>query len=172
MPDSTESNRGDRGNEGSISRVIRNMQDGDESEFSLLWDRFYTRLTFLVRKRLHHQLRTVADEEDVALESLLELFRGLLEGKYPALDNRESLWRLLVTVSSRNVLDEVNREKRLKRGGGRVLHESAFDGQREDAPSLFDRMPSSIKAPDVQLMITERCTQMLESLSDLSLIHI
>ena len=152
--------------EGSISRVIRRMKQGDETGAPLLWDRFYTRLRFLVRERLHTQLQAVADEEDVALDSLSELFRGLLNGQYPGLDNRESLWRLLVTVSTRNVMDEVARERRLKRGGGRVYHESAFQRGDETISPLFDRIASPDAAPDVQVMIAERCTELLESLKD------
>lgn len=142
------------------------MREGDESEAPFLWDRFYDRLRKLVRGRLQSHLRTMADEEDVSLESLTELFRGLLNGKYPGLDNRESFWRLLVTVASRNVMDEVSRENRQKRGGGRVFHESAIGLQAGEPVPLFDQMPSSASAPDVQVMITERCAQMLESLED------
>ena len=141
--------------------------DGDGAE--LLWERFYVRLKYLMKDRLRDRLHLVADEEDMALESLAEMFRGLLEGKYPSLDSRESFWRLLVTVSTRNVLDEINRANRQKRGSGRVYHESAFESSSEHSTALFEQIASSTKAPDVQLMITERCTTMLESLTDKSL---
>lgn len=151
--------------EGSVSRVIRQMKDGDASNADLIWERFFDRICFLVRDRLHSQLKAVADEEDVALQSLLELFRGLLDGNYPDLNDRDSLWRLLVTVSSRNVIDQVKSESRQKRGSGRVVHESSFQ-DTESASALFEGLPSNAITPDVQLMITERCAQMLESLQD------
>ena len=106
----------DDDDEGSVTRIIRRMQKGDGDGAALLWERFYVRLKYLMKDRLRDQLHPVADEEDVALESLAEMFKGLLDGKYPSLDSRESFWRLLVTVSSRNVLDEINRENRQKRG--------------------------------------------------------
>lgn len=153
--------------EGSVTRIIRKMQKGDAEEADVLWDRFYTRLTKLVRNRLSLQNKSLADEEDVALQSLSELFKGLLEGKYPGLDNRESTWSLLVTVAARNVVDEVNKEQRLKRGGGNVLRETEVGALDETA--FLDNLPSDVNTPDVQVMITERCAEMLESLGDRTL---
>ena len=153
--------------EGSVTRIIRKMQKGDAEEADVLWDRFYTRLTKLVRNRLSLQNKSLADEEDVALQSLSELFKGLLEGKYPGLDNRESTWSLLVTVAARNVVDEVNKEQRLKRGGGNVLRETEVGALDETA--FLDNLPSDVNTPDMQVMITERCAEMLESLGDRTL---
>lgn len=153
--------------EGSVTRIIRKMQQGDAEDADVLWNRFYVRLTKLVRNRLSVQNKSLADEEDVALESLSELFKGLLEGKYSKLDNRESMWSLLVTVAARNVVDEVNKEKRLKRGGGNVLRETEVGTLDETA--FLDNLPSNVSAPDVQVMITERCAEMLESLGDRTL---
>lgn len=161
-----DSSSEDVDDEGSITRVIRQMQQGDDDGAAYLWHRFYVRLKYLVKDRLRSQLGALSDEEDVALESLGELFRGLLEGKYPSLDNREAFWRLLVTVATRNVIDEINRENRLKRGAGRVFHESAFASLDDESAALFEQIASSVEAPDVQMMITERCTQLLESLTD------
>ena len=87
----------DDDDEGSVTRIIRRMQKGDGDGAELLWERFYVRLKYLMKDRLRDRLHLVADEEDMALESLAEMFRGLLEGKYPSLDSRESFWRLLVT---------------------------------------------------------------------------
>ena len=152
--------------EGSITRVIRKMQRGTDADASVLWQRFYVRLTHLVRDRLRAQIGALSDEEDVALQSLGELFRGLLDGKYPSLDNRDAFWRLLVTVSTRNVIDAINRENRLKRGGGRVFHESAFSNIDDESAALFEQIASSTETPEVQMMISERCTELLESLAD------
>lgn len=154
----------DDDDEGSVTRIIRRMQGGDAEGADFLWARFYARLTYLARNRLGMQRKSLADEEDVALESLSELFRGLLEGKYAGLENRDSFWRLLVTVACRNVADEVNKENRQKRGGGQVFRETEFDGP--DNVAFFDNIASNAPSPDVQVMITERCAQLLESLDD------
>lgn len=152
--------------EGSVSRIIRRMKTGDPDGADFLWDRFFARLKYLVRERMGSQLRSMSDEEDVALQSLSEMFRGLMNGQYPSLDNREAFWRLLVTVASRNVIDEISRERRIKRGAGRVVNESSFSYGQNDSSALFEKIASDEKTPDVQLMITERCTELLESLAD------
>ncbi|MCR9202842.1 MAG: ECF-type sigma factor [Planctomycetaceae bacterium] len=167
MSNDFESDQGFDDDEGSVTRIIRKMQRGDDDEADVLWNRFYTRLTRLVRNRLSLQNKSLADEEDVALQSLGELFKGLLEGKYPDLANRESTWSLLVTVATRNVVDEVNKEQRLKRGGGNVLRETEVGTLDETA--FLDNLPSDVSAPDVQVMITECCADMLESLGDRTL---
>lgn len=132
----------------------------------MLWKRFYEKLRHLVKSRLHNSSRTVSDEEDLTLDSLAELFQGLLKGQYPSLDSRESLWKLLVTVSSRNVMDEVAKARRLKRGGGKVLNESALNSNDEPHQGILDQTPGKTPPPDVKMMIAERCTEMLESLGD------
>jgi len=144
------------------------MKGGDVvyEDADVIWDRFYARLIALVLDRLHSQMATMSDEEDLALESLAELFQGLIQGKYPGLDNRESVWRLLVTVASRNVLDEVNRENRMKRGSGRVFNESDLASGDQDLSGPFTKVPSGTEPPDVKLMIAERCAELLESLGD------
>jgi DNA-directed RNA polymerase specialized sigma24 family protein len=52
------------------------------------------------------------------------------------LSDRDNLWPLLVVITRRKVIDACNREKRLKRGGGKVRGESAwldaFDGSDRD----------------------------------------
>jgi DNA-directed RNA polymerase specialized sigma24 family protein len=152
--------------EGSVTRVIRRMQSGEADGATLLWKRFYSKLRLLVRDRLYSRTRTLSDDEDVALDSLAELFQGLLQGQYPQLDSRESLWKLLVTVAWRNVMDEVTRERRLKRGGGRVITESGLGDASQEQSGMLSSVPGDTLAPDVKIMIAERCTEMLEALED------
>ena len=66
--------------DGSVSRIIRRMKSGDPEGADFLWQRFFARLTYLVRERMGSQLRVMSDEEDVALQSLSEMFRGLMNG--------------------------------------------------------------------------------------------
>ncbi len=47
-------------------------------------------------------------------------------GQFPQLADRDDLWRLLATITTRKVIDTVRHQTRQKRGGGRVLGESAL----------------------------------------------
>ena len=61
----------------------------------------------------------MADEEDV-LQSVFEsVFRRAERGDYPDLCNRKELWRLLITITERKVINQVKFETRLVRGGYR-----------------------------------------------------
>lgn len=153
--------------EGSVTNIIRQMQCGDESGADQLWKKFADRLQTLVKTRLHPRHRQVSDEEDVVSVSLEELFRGLLRGHYNELSNRSDFWKLLVTVASRNVYDQVNRENRQKRGGDKVRNETALSGVNgNQRTSLLEQVESNGMQPDVQLMMTEHVTNLLESLND------
>jgi hypothetical protein len=66
-----------------------------------LWERYFRRLVGLARPRLDNTARRAADEQDVALSALASVFRGVEEGRFPQLGDRDDLWRLLVTVTVR-----------------------------------------------------------------------
>jgi DNA-directed RNA polymerase specialized sigma24 family protein len=91
-----------------------------------LWGRYFERLVHLARARLRAAPRGPADEEDVALSAFDSFCRGAAEGRFPRLEGRDDLWRLLVTITVRKVQDVARSERRLKRGGGRVVDEAAL----------------------------------------------
>ena len=82
--------------------------------------------------RLSARDRRVSDEEDLATMALAALFRALETGKLPEIQDRESLWRVLVTITDNKILDHVKYQKRQRRGDGKVRGHSAFlDAQGE-----------------------------------------
>jgi DNA-directed RNA polymerase specialized sigma24 family protein len=64
--------------------------------------------------------KAVEDEEDAALSAFDSFCRAASEGRFPRLDDRDDLWRLLVAITEHKVADQMRRARRLKRGGGRV----------------------------------------------------
>jgi DNA-directed RNA polymerase specialized sigma24 family protein len=112
---------------GSVSRRIAGLKRGDEAAARELWERFFDRLVRLARKKLRAASRRVADEEDVVVSVLDSLCRGARRGCFPLLTDRDDLWRLLVVLTTRKAANQIKREGRQKRGGGRVRGESALD---------------------------------------------
>ena len=53
--------------EGSVTRWIAQLKDGDRAAAQPLWEAYFHRLVALARKRLRGTPRRAADEEDVAL---------------------------------------------------------------------------------------------------------
>ena len=70
--------------------------------------------------------RAVSDEEDVALSAFHSFCEGVGRGQFPRLADRDDLWRLLATITTRKVICSLRHQTRQKRGGGNVLGESAL----------------------------------------------
>jgi DNA-directed RNA polymerase specialized sigma24 family protein len=153
------------GGEGSISRWIGPLKAGEAEAARELWRRYFTTLVRLARERLRGTRRVAADEEDVALSALDSFLAGAAAGRFPRLEDRDDLWRLLVTITTRKAADQVEHERRRKRGGGRVAGESALKGPGDDGPGLA-QMVGPEPTPELAAMLAEECRRRLEGLRD------
>src|SRR4051812_43816605 len=106
--------------DGSITQCLHALKRGDRDAAELLWARYFHRLAGLARARLSSVPRRAADEEDVALSAFDSVCRRAEEGRFPRLDDRDDLWRLLVLVTMRKAIALAERERQPRRGGGRV----------------------------------------------------
>src|SRR4051794_558066 len=116
---------------GSVTLWLGGLKAGDPDAAQALWERYFGRLARMAGARLRAASRaaTGGDGEDAALSALDCVCAGAARGRFPRLDDRDDLWRLLVTVTDRKVTDRARRGNRVKRGGGRrVLDEAALAG--------------------------------------------
>lgn len=97
---------------GTITHWIREYQNGNAAAAQPLWERYHCRLLGLARKALNGSTGRYSDEEDVVQNSFQSLFHGMVEGRFPRLDDRHDLWRLLVTLTARKAIDVIRRENR------------------------------------------------------------
>jgi DNA-directed RNA polymerase specialized sigma24 family protein len=67
----------------------------------VLWERYFDRLVRLARSWLRNARNSMDDGEDVALSAIDSFCRRAAEGKFPQLDDRHDLWRILVTIAYR-----------------------------------------------------------------------
>src|SRR6516225_7420638 len=102
--------------EGSISRWLGPLKAADAEAAQELWERYFGRLVKVARKRLRSRRPRTADEEDVALSAFHSLCRGAQRGRFPQLEDRDDLWRLLVVLTNRKASHLVRDEGRQKRG--------------------------------------------------------
>jgi hypothetical protein len=121
--------------DGSVTVWIGALKAGDPAAAQPLWERYFRKLVRLARARFRGAPPRTADEEDVALSAFDSFCRGAAAGRFPQLCDRDNLWPLLVVITARKVIDARNYEKRLKRGGGKVRGESAW----QDAVDGSDR---------------------------------
>jgi DNA-directed RNA polymerase specialized sigma24 family protein len=150
----------------SVTEWISQAKAGDQAAFQKLWERYFQRLVGLARKKLHGQPRRMADEEDVALSAFDSFCRGAEEGRLPQVLDRDNLWRLLVLITVRKVVDLVNYHGRQKRAG--LLGESALDerpGWPEDGP-VMEQVLGPKPTPEFAAQVAEEYQRLLARLDD------
>ena len=154
--------------EGSVTHWLGQLQAGDPDAAQPLWERYFTRLVELARKRLADAPRRAADEEDVALSVLDSFCRRARAGQFPRLSDRDDLWRLLVTLTARKATDLARREGRRKRGGGAVLDEAALAGPPGAAAEEagLERVVGREPSPEFAALVAEECRRLLDLLDD------
>src|SRR4029078_10021650 len=85
---------------------------------------YHRRLVSLARQKLQSARGRVADEEDVVQHAFHSFFRGVAGGRFPQLEDRNNLWRLLVIITARKALDQIAHERSKRQGGGTVQGQS------------------------------------------------
>src|SRR5262249_5839209 len=95
------------GDQGSVTRWLDPAKAGDGTAARELWHRYFETLVRLARARLRATARTVEDEEDVALSAFDSFLAGAARGRFPRLEDRRDLWRILVTITSRKAADQI-----------------------------------------------------------------
>ena len=71
------------------------------------------------------------------------------QGRFPRLDDRDDLWRLLVAITEHKAADQVRRARRQKRGGGRVRTEGDLTaGGSDDQPAGLNAIAGTEPTPE------------------------
>jgi DNA-directed RNA polymerase specialized sigma24 family protein len=146
--------------EGSITRCIDRVKQGDRDAARALWDRYIHRLVALARARLRGTSRRAADEEDIALSAFDSFFRRAERGQFARLEDRDDLWKLLVVLTVRKSANLAKRQTRMKHGGGAVLALSELEGLSEDG------LPATEPTPELAAQVGEECQRLRDRLGD------
>ena len=125
---------------GSVTGLLRQLQAESPEAAGALWERFFARMLALARQRLHEGARRVADEEDVVVVAFERFLRGVRQGRFPRLADRDDLWAILFTLTTRQAAQQLRDQGREQRGGGAVRGSSA----------LMDRDGQAINPPDAE----------------------
>lgn len=142
----------------SITRCLIAYRAGDRDAAQFLWDRYYTRLMRLARARLQTTDGLVDDEEDIAVCVFKSFCRVLEAGGFPELNDRDSLWRLLVRIT----LNKVISAHRFRTSQKRLPPKNDDRQSATRVEELVDRSPSS----ELLVQASETLDQLLKSLPD------
>lgn len=146
--------------EGSITVCLAMLRRGDRTAAEALWGRYFHRLVGLARSRLRATSTRIADEEDVALSAFDSFYRRAEAGTFPKLEDRDDLWQLLFVITARKAVDQLQREGRQSRGGGRV--QTLADLADWDLASVLGPEPT----PALAAELDEQCRRRLDRLVD------
>jgi DNA-directed RNA polymerase specialized sigma24 family protein len=99
------------------------------------------------------------------------LFKGISGGQFPDLSDRDSLWRLLVVMTSRRAIDQIQHHRRQKRGAGLIRGDSGIlsTGNDDSAIIGFDQLAGDEPTPEYIAMMAEETACYLSLLDDESL---
>jgi DNA-directed RNA polymerase specialized sigma24 family protein len=146
--------------EGSVTGWLGQLKGGDQAAAQQLWQRYFARLVGLARTRLQNTPRRATDEEDVALSAFNSFCDGVQKGRFPRLDDRDDLWRLLVTLTARKA-------GRLRRYEGQLKRRAPE--QEGDAEAALEEVIGAEPTPAFAAEVADECRRLLDLLGDATL---
>jgi RNA polymerase sigma factor (sigma-70 family) len=159
--------------EGSVTRWVRALKSGDAAAAQALWERYHRQLIALARRKLQSARRREADEDDVVQNAFHSFFQGVAQGRFPLLNDRDNLWRLLVVITARKALDQLAHEQSKRRGGGTVSVEPRIpSGEPEWDEAAIEEVMGEEPTPEFAAEVAEEYQRLLDLLGDDSLCHV
>ena len=95
----------------SVTAWIDGLKIGDSAAAQQLWEEYFQRLVGLARRILQTTPRRAADEEDVALSAFKSFCHRAGQGKFPQLEDRDDLWKILMTITVRKAARQLRRDR-------------------------------------------------------------
>lgn len=111
---------------GSITRLLGPFKGNDRQAAAEIWHRYRHLLVTLADRWLRGVSRRSVDEDDIAQAAFLQCWKQVTAGKYSELADREDLERILRDPVGKTAMDHKRNASAQKRGGGRVLGDSAI----------------------------------------------
>lgn len=150
-----------------ITIWIRQLGEASPEAAEKIWNHYYQKLVHFASRRLGGAPRRLVDEEDIVVSAMHSFHRGVMAGRFPKLDSRDDLWKILLTITNAKAQKSKRREMAQKRGGGHVRGESVFalagtDDQADGLANIQGREPT----PEFAEMISMECDDLLGQLGD------
>lgn len=147
-------------NHSRVTHWIQLVREGDSAAANEIWRLYFDRLVRAVRGRLFGQNRAVSDEEDIVLSVFNSFYEAAENGRFPNLQDRDDLWRLLMRMAGRKVIDKRRHDMRQRRGG--QVEVASLDAA-DDQQQIFQAIGSE-PSPEMVLMMQESVAQLFSHL--------
>jgi DNA-directed RNA polymerase specialized sigma24 family protein len=86
-------------NEAPISKWINQVKQGNRAALENIWSAYSPRLLSIARRQLSRYVATSADEDDLVMSAVWNFYLQARDGRYPDLNDRQALWKLLVAIT-------------------------------------------------------------------------
>lgn len=146
-----------------VTDWISQLADNNQEAAEQLWAHFSTRVKNLASLQLDARTRRTYDEQDAANSAFHSLCRGIQDGRFEHVTDRDSMWGLLAVITTRKVSAQQRFEHRQKRGGGQVRGDSVF---AEFGVNGLEAVTGDEASPEFEAVFTETCSRLIESLDD------
>jgi RNA polymerase sigma factor (sigma-70 family) len=153
----------------SITLLIQKLQSDDRAEFeraaAQIWTRYSARLLGLARQRLSPRVRRREDEHDV-LQSMYKSFcLRQRQGQFD-LDDRNDLWKVLVTITENKAKNLASKNTRQRRDVRREQAAAGAGGDSNDGGDALPRVAAPEPTPQQAAVLVDEFQRRLESLSE------
>jgi RNA polymerase sigma factor (sigma-70 family) len=139
-----------------VTLWIAQVKEGERAAVQPLMEHYFHRLVALARARLRGIPGLVGHDEDVALSAFKSLCLGAEGGRFPNLNDRDDLWRLLAVITIRKAID-LQRRRRPEEPIG-----------PDSMSDFLSRDPS----PELAVELADECRRLLDRLGDPQLVSI
>ena len=138
--------------------LVASFRDGDDAAATALFERYFARLTALVRGRLGAKLQARVDADDVAMSAYRSFFVRAAAGQFE-LEESGDLWRLLARMALHKLSHQVERHTAEKRA---VSQEERLT----DSNGLTHDIASPEPSPDEAAAIADELEFIMRSLNE------
>ena len=159
-----ESQNGSDGNgqnhdDSDVTVWLNKMKEEPDQSLEKIWNKYYKHLITFARKKLGNAPRRNFDEDDIVSSVLESFFDGVQQDRFPKLNDRTDLWKILLTMTARKTAQNIRSEMAEKRGGGDVRGESVFSGSSSAGIDKF-QSPTEKFAEDLTFEMKERLAEL------------
>ena len=143
-----------------VSHWIDLIKEGNSTAAHQIWHHYFDRLVRSVRRNLRDQNRGMSDEEDIVISVFESFYRAAENNRFPDLLDRDDLWRLLLKMSARKIVDKRRHDRRQRRGAGVRVQSLDGTGREEEVLQAIGDEPT----PEMALILEESVERLLAHL--------
>lgn len=153
-----------------IDLWISKLKARDARAIEVIWQEYFETLVVRARTKLGASGCREQDGEDVALSAMYSFVRGAERGRFPQLNDRNDLWRILLTITARKAGRRRRKQFAAKRGGGAVRGESVFIKASDlESSGGIGEVLGEEPSPELAVEIADNCRNLMSQLGDSAL---